>query len=525
MNKVTAILVDTVSIQKYVYSSNRLKENIGASNIIANIYKKSLASALEKTLKHDVCLSEWEKQPEIIKINNSNVNFEVGYIGGGNALLFFNNEAIAREFISEWTRNLLVEAPSLNTAFAISEIDIDDFKNGRNDLFKQLEMNKNKYFPQTFLPKHGITADCPYSRLSAEAYKSGIGDEKGVYISSTSYAKYSNIDIDDAKIEVEKISGGKFSFTTNIEKLGQTKGQNHIAIVHIDGNSMGEHFKACENLIKMRKLSKKLKDIMQSVYEEFLNYVFEQMDFLLSDESGFDIQLEDGKYIIPFRPILKEGDDITFITDGRLGIPFAQKYLELMSDKILYNDNKLSACAGVAIIKTKYPFFRGYNLTEELCQSAKREARKNKGTSWLDFHISYGGFSGTLDEIRKNKYTTQSGQLHFGPYLVTSNDISNEKNIFHLKQGIKTFKNKEEWPRSKVKEFREYLTLGKSASQQFIDEAKFKGKKLYEFKETSKTYNINVWQDGYTPYFDMIELMDFIPEYFLAETRQVKENE
>ncbi|NLU11100.1 MAG: hypothetical protein GXW90_09260 [Tepidanaerobacter acetatoxydans] len=522
MSKVTAILADTVSIQKYVYSSNRLKENIGASSIIANIYKESLANTLEKTLEYGVSLDEWEKQPETIAIKNSNTDFEVGYIGGGNALLFFNNEATAKEFISEWTRNLLLEAPSLNVAFAISEFNIDNFQNEMKNLFKQLEINKSKYFPQTFLPKHGITADCPYSGLSAEVYKPGTNDEKGAYISSASYAKYKHIDIDDAKVEAERISNGKFSLTTNIEKLGQTKGQNHIAIVHIDGNSMAEHFKSCENLVAIRKLSKRLKDIMQSVYEEFLNYIFEQMDFLLSDESGFNIQLENGKYIIPFRPILREGDDITFITDGRLGIPFAQKYLELMSDKTLYNENKLSACAGVAIIKTKYPFFRGYNLTEELCQSAKREARENKGTSWLDFHISYGGFSGTLEGIRKNKYTTSSGQLHFGPYLVASSDISNEKNIFHLKRGIKTFKNKEEWPRSKVKEFREYLTLGKSASQQFIDEARFKGRKLYGFKETSKTYNINVWQDGFTPYFDMIELMDLIPEYFLAETRQVK---
>ena len=74
----------------------------------------------------------------------------------------------------------------------------------------------------------------------------------------------------------------------------------------------------------------------------------------------------------PFRPILKEGDDITFITDGQLGsIPFAEKYLELMSNRTLLNGKRLSACAGVAIIKPKYPFFRGYSLAEELCQRAK----------------------------------------------------------------------------------------------------------------------------------------------------------
>ncbi len=522
MSNITAVLADTVSIQKYVYSSNRLKENIGASNIVTNIYEDSLKNSVKNILKHDVNLHEWEKKPEYISIQNPDTDFEVGYIGGGNALLFFNNKNTAKEFIKEWTRNLLEEAPSLNVAFGIcNNFDIDNFQNERDNLYKQLEINKSKYFPQTFLPKHGITADCPYSGLSAEIYKPESFDEKGNYISSASYAKYKNTDKDNVKRYVERVSNERFTCTTNIDKLGQTKGQNHIAIVYLDGNSMGEQFKSCKNLVETRRLSKCLKDIMQDVYEDFLDYVIEHMPFFRKNENGFEIKQENGKYIIPFRPILKEGDDITFITDGRLGIPFAEKYLELMSNRTLLNGKRLSACAGVAIIKTKYPFFRGYSLAEELCQRAKVEARENDGTSWLDFHVAYGGFSGSLEEIRKNKYVTQDGQLHFGPYLVSSKNKSDEKNIFHLKEGIKSFLDRERWPRSKVKEFRECLTLGRTASRQFVYEAKLKGRELYNFKETGKAYGTNVWQDRFTPYFDMIELLDLFPEYFLADRGQV----
>lgn len=513
MSKVNAVLIDIVSIQKYVYSSNRLKENIGASNIIENIYGESLKEALEKVLKYDVSLDEWKNNPNNVLIENSDVDFEIGYIGGGNALLLFKSDSTAKKFIKEWTRKLLSKYPSLNVAFANSDIEMDNFQNERINLYKMLEKNKSEYSPQTFLPKHGITADCPYSGLSAEVYYS----ENRVYISSTSYAKYRNINSDNIQNNVEQLSEGRYTCTTNIDRLGQTKGHNHIAIVHIDGNSMGEQFKACTNLVDVRKLSKNLVDVMQSVQTEFLHYVFDKMQYFLEKDSGFKIQQENGKYIIPFRPVLMAGDDITFLTDGRLGIPFAEKYLQLMSSKKLINSKKLSACGGVAIVKTKYPFFRGYNLAEELCRRAKLEARKNEDTSWLDFHVSYGGFSGTLEQIRKNKYTIHDGNLHFGPYLISSydKDKTNEKNIYHLKKGIKSFIDKENWSRSKVKEFREMLTLGELASQRFANEAKLKRIQLYGLDETKKGYSANLWQNMSTPYFDMIELLDLIPEKFL----------
>lgn len=104
MSRVTAVLVDTISIQKYVYSSNRLKENIGASRIVTNIYKESLEKSLKAALNHDVELSEWMRKPDNVLIQSPDVDFEVGYIGGGNALLFFRDETTAKEFIKIWTR-------------------------------------------------------------------------------------------------------------------------------------------------------------------------------------------------------------------------------------------------------------------------------------------------------------------------------------------------------------------------------------------------------------------------------------
>ena len=64
----TAILFDTLSIQNYVFGSNKLKENLGASFLVENVYKVLITKEKEQKLK-------------------------VGYIGGGNALVFIDSEA------------------------------------------------------------------------------------------------------------------------------------------------------------------------------------------------------------------------------------------------------------------------------------------------------------------------------------------------------------------------------------------------------------------------------------------------
>lgn len=509
----TAVLLETVSIQKYVYASNRLVENIGASNIVTEIYQEPIKTAAEDALGRKVDIDTWRNAPEKVLINKCKVDFEVGYIGGGNALLFFKKHEIAERFVRNWTENLIVEAPGLKVAVAIEqEFKFDNFKAQLTELFKKLRRNKSEYLPQTFLPKHGITADCPYSGLTAEIYYQPPGEEEGKYISSVSNAKLSQ-----ARATLTKINDN-YTLTTDIEKLGQVEGQDFIAIVHIDGNSLGEQFRQCKKLQELRQLSISMKEVMGEVYHEFIKFIISQMEYLDSEESGFLIQQNsDSKIILPFRPLLMEGDDITFITEGRLGVSFAKKYLELMSGKKLSDgikEHELSAAAGVVITKTKYPFFRSYALAEELCQSAKEEARQEPDTSWLDFHIAYGGFSGTLKEIRQDKFTIKQGQLNFGPYLV-SNTFDDEKSILNLENGIEHFTNIENWPRNDVKEFRTVLTLGQDATEHFLTQAEKRDKIAYRIK--GNEYHKRGWVDGRTPYFDMIELMDFYPRYFLKK--------
>jgi len=94
----SAVLIDTVSIQEYVYSSNKLKENIGASFLVEKIYKDVLKEALKQTFGKDIDINGWRIKPKHVSITQGNDEVEIGYIGGGNALVLFKDKDKTLEF-------------------------------------------------------------------------------------------------------------------------------------------------------------------------------------------------------------------------------------------------------------------------------------------------------------------------------------------------------------------------------------------------------------------------------------------
>jgi hypothetical protein len=503
MGNVAAVLMDTVAIQKYVFGGNKLKENVGASDNVREIYQGYLQSSVKAVVGADVSFDAWRDHPGETEITKSDFAFEVGYIGGGNALLFFKEVDKAEAFVEMWTKKLLVEMPGLQVAVAITaKFNVERFDISLQELFETLNDNKNRCFPQTILPKHGITADCPLSGLSAE--QEFLLDDEKRYISSMAYAKLKNKR--DAGIDwLDEIERKRYEFTDNINCLGQSDGKDYIAIVHIDGNAMGERFKNCRTLAEIRKLSKRVQETMDVTFTKLVKHLIGEMSFFLDSQNGFEISSSGDKAILPIRPILAAGDDVTFITDGRLGVHLAEQYLRLLAETA---DGEYSAGAGVAIIKTKYPFYEGYRLAEALCVNAKKETKADPNTSWLDFHLAYGGFSGSLNEIRSEKYRIRDGKLNYGPYLVNPN-INHPKNIYHLKKGIRQFNDPKQWPRSKVKELRQTLTLGREASERYIKEMGIKKSFLPAIPRVS--YHTSGFENGLTPYFDMIELVELYP--------------
>ncbi|MDP3149835.1 MAG: hypothetical protein Q8N83_11970 [Ignavibacteria bacterium] len=498
MAKQNALLLDITGIQKFIFSSNKLKENLGASYLVSNLF--------------DEFLMKLSIKPKML----ANTTEPDGYIGGGNALLFFNSTEEAEKYLEELTLEILIYAPGISLIAAVGEIDNANFLQTKDALFKKLNHNKSTYLTQTVIPRHGITAGCQSSGYSMDVWNSTY--EK--YVSAATNAKltaYPNAKKDTYNKYQEILKD--YRFPDEIEHLGQSKGsENHIAIVHIDGNSMGERFKNIGSLEDTRQLSKDVENAISKSFKSLLRVIISDLNEKILD-NDLTIRPEEDKKTVPIRPIIMGGDDITFVCDGRMGMYYAKIFMEEFEKQNGENGEtlKLSSCAGVAITKTKYPFYKGYQLAEALCANAKsRRREKSDNGSWLDFHIAYGGFSGTLNEIREIHYETTRGSLIYRPYKISdSGEFGFERFLTNVKELNKERGGKKVFPNNKLKELKEVLTLGKEAALTFITE--MDARELYFPVFDGKKYHKELYDDtnNITPYFDMLELLEYYPKYEL----------
>lgn len=490
-----AVLIDITSIQKYVFGSSKLKENLGASHLISTLYDSTI---LKNDDLKDIPIKK-DGEPE-------------GYIGGGNALFFFEDEIKAKRFVEDWTRYLLTYAPGIIVTTAINEW--DDFKVSRDALFDKLRENKYMHIPQIIPQRHGISAECNSDGLSMDVWR----ESEKEYVSASTNAKIDAFEKARKIIakEFEDILGDKFCFTGELDKLGQDKGsENHIAIVHIDGNSMGDRFKALSSIEAIKMLSDELENAVKKAFYKLLELIKSELDD--SNKKEFlSLKKENEKEVFPIRPIILGGDDITFVCDGRMGIYYAKYFMAEFAKQSVSFGGALSSCAGIAVIKTKYPFYKGYQLAEELCANAKSRRKEfDDNGSWFDFHIAYGGFSGSLKEIRKQHYEVGLNNLLYRPYKILD---SSEYSFETFVDNSKHLKNL--WPNNKIKELREVLTLGDVAIKIFINEITARDLTLKDIG--AKDYNKKLFVNDVTPYFDMIELLEYYPKYELEEVKNEK---
>jgi len=522
----SAILIDIISIQDYIFSSNKLKENLGASYIIENVIFNEILIDTIKIILNVPKFPENHWKSDSQKEFPDSFSIGIGYIGGGNALVLINNqdnnsEVTPEKLINLFTLKLLAEFPGLITAITIDktfETEAPDFTIKRKLLAYDLSRNKSLITAITTPFKHGIVSDCPLSNEAQEVYNVKQG-----WISLKSNIKLINATLANEKAIKDFIPieyQCKYTFTTELDKLGQPEDKSYIAIIHVDGNGLGQKFANCKNLKNLRELSMKVSIIANRCMHKLVKKIIELLEDpdKLSEENNFKLKVDSEKRILPLRPIITGGDDITFVCDGRLGVYLAEFFIQIFREESHCEFKKeISACAGVAIVGTKYPFYRAYKLSAKLCDEAK-ESSRDKNDSWLSFYISTSGFSGEISEIRnKQEISPQGYSLSMNPYCL--DDVPNLQNTVHkLKTGISKLTNTTLWPRNKIKELRDVLRSDESAINYFILGLKSRNielpgdnkfhNSLFDLRDESTDKNR-------TPYFDMVNLCDFYPTKLL----------
>lgn len=525
------VLIETSGNQNYIFATNKLRENVGASEITYQVGTQWVLEAVaavtgKKSLEiwHDGNhLRQALLNPDLNPpINEGETPVEIILAASGKALLLVNKKEYAKAIIRTLTQRSLQEAPGLELAGVYQEFDWNQDLLGpvNKAVHQQYEaVRAAKPSGLTRFARLPLEDECQTSGLPAQLLSRQPRSRELLPISQLSHVK--QLKQEEGKRRVNQLVQKHTDFkgyelagdNNDLENaLDQEKGW--LAIVHADGNGLGEIFLKFHEHIGTIETDETL-----TTAQKNRDYVDKLRRFSLAldicTEKAFLTALKllllekhHNDNVIPLVPLILGGDDLTVVCDGRYGIPFTRKFLQEFEKETQMNHEdvgdiiadiaekvfgvkRLSACAGVAIVKPHFPFSVGYELAEGLIKVAKMvKTRVQKGSkpypcSALDFHIvldssdvSLGSIRGKLDFVEKVDGKDCDIKLYNRPYVISDLDSlaksegrewADFHHWNHFQSRINILLRRDEegrrtLPNSQAHELRSGLFLGKQAA-------------------------------------------------------------
>lgn len=449
------MILEVSQKQAYIFASTKLRENIANSEAICKVTDPEYFELLAKRGN-----LQFDREQNLV------------YSGGGHTVLEFDTEEKAKQFAFEVSKAVKQEFHEIELFIRIMKY-MDDKRPGENLRLLSEELEKKK------------------SIRKASFHQGTFGVEKAdaALRRPVGRVKTKSDGTDAWKMQPEYIPTG-FRSITQLDKIGNQKNESSfIAVVHIDGNAMGK---------RVEKLRKQYEDSDWSSYKAVLRGFSESIDrdfkeaysemadeIAEAEKRGLldELDLKDGSF--PVRRIILAGDDVCFVTEGRIGIEAARIFIDKLSRKENRQDHeRYTACAGVAIVHRKYPFYKAYEVAEMLCSNAKRylasfqDKVKDAGGrgSAIDWHIEYGEVMDSLTEVRKMYDTNDGKRLELRPYLISGDRelvmCESVRRYDNFKRFIGLLNRQireEKISRGKVKELRNALKEGEQAAGYYIE--------------------------------------------------------
>lgn len=431
----TLTLLDTTGIQDYIFSSNRLQENIGASELVYRATSLWVFEALEEAgfTNHNIELIRdnenfvvgWKFTPTQIE-DNPDLQVEALQAAGGNALLLFREDepgsrANAVKFTKKFTLRILQEAPGLNVLVQHTPFDFEkdalpsrydeDCKplKGHKGMRRELEEKMGEYklsrlpsAPAMGLSVTGICSSTGSPAIRTPEGKQKLGtdefnllvrgqdekeEERTRLISRETAFKLAARDLANRRLrhilgEVAKW----YDFPADIDNLGRLEGdESYVAVIHADGNGMGQKVQLLENSVYEkyetagrktlnREYIKALRGFSEKLEEACRISLTNVVEKIVSSINSDD-------KVAGIIPVIKKKPynyipfrPLVFGGDDVTFLCNGQLGVELAVrylDEFEKQTNGYHACAGVSIVKMHYPFARAYQLAGELTDSAK----------------------------------------------------------------------------------------------------------------------------------------------------------
>jgi hypothetical protein len=512
-------LLETAGNQNYLFSTNKLRENVGASELTyragvdwvwAAVFPDWNRAKGNRSMA-DLLLDKNANRP--LEDNPADDAIEILLATSGKALVLSKTREAAKKVVSFVTQKALKEAPGLDLVgvvvecpWATSSLTIHQaIKDAHKELAKQ---RGNIPGPDERFLRLPVVADCRTSGRAANLYDTEdlTKDEHGPRSTVSATKRLASREGQERMEDMVKRPDG-WEMATSLDDL--EKKSEWLAVIHADGNGLGEVFKHFDDYAGVstdREYITKLRHFSFALDEATIEGFKKALAWLQQTIEGKKKPKQ--KKELPVVPLVLGGDDLSIVCDGRLAVQFVILFLQAFEDATrrrdwpVYGDiiprvmskvsgGKISwvtSKAGVAIIKPHYPFHAAYELAEDLMKSAKTicankpeptetaigdEKKEFSEYSAFDYHVLYDASGSELTPIRAELAPTENERLYARPYAVSANYKFKWRTAATLGDRIVAIRKKEDGrhvlPNKMLHELREALFLGREGAEARLD--------------------------------------------------------
>lgn len=363
-----AYLFEVRGIQRFLFASGKLRDMLAASELLDHVCAQD--GLLDETL---AALKLTPKAPRR---------------AGGTFYLVFTELADAERFRATWRLAFSRWVPGVEAVDTLSSA--ATIQEAIRQGIQQLSQQRNKMAPD--LPRPGpLVERSPRTGLAAVCRKDGESLD-------LSTARLRDFERPSSTLTLEKRFLGRegFHWPRNFENTGPREqrfpmGENRlVGLIHADGNGIGQVLRVLNQATRQAS-----DEVYVAAYAQFsagLSRITQQAAQAASEQVLVP-QANEG--VLPARPLILGGDDLTILVRSDLAEAYARVFLDAfqqhshtemqalaalleqagLEDGARAIPHRLTASAGICHAKTSFPFQTTHALAESLCRRAKDQAR------------------------------------------------------------------------------------------------------------------------------------------------------
>ncbi len=196
-----------------------------------------------------------------------------------------------------------------------------------------------------------------------------------------------------------------------LRELADLVGNDHLALIHADGNGIGKRYQA------WRARSKASAHSLEA--EAHGEHFFYSMRVAVRHALVQALNATFADRPASYQLLMLGGDDLLLVCAASLALPFVRNYAEALTAFPLSDGEPLTIGAGVAIAKKSFPFHRLHEMAEAMADSAKQRYRADpKLGSVVDWHLSTNSWVTDPIAERCAESLTANAVLSAKPYPV-----------------------------------------------------------------------------------------------------------